>query len=434
MKFPGQRKSKHYFPVHARDPLLSQTKQEKRLARTHVVGIDQTLVDIEAYVDDEFLERYELSKGHSLVITDEKAEALYQELKENNLVTHEFAGGTIGNTLHNYSVLADDKSVLLGVMSKDIEIGSYAYRYLCNTSSRMDMNYLQPVDGPIGRCFALISKEGERTFAINEGKMNQLTPESIPECVFENASALVLTAYLVRCKPGDPMPAATMRAIEYAKKYDVPVVLTLGTKFVIQDDPQWWRDFLRDNVTVVAMNEDEGEALTGESDPLLAADKALEWVDLVLCTAGPVGLYTAGYTEENAKRETSLPLLPGEIAEFNRYEFSRPMLKDACENPIKVYSHIAPYMGGPERIKNTNGAGDGALSALLHDMSANRYHKENVPNSSKHQYSFLTYSSFSQVCLYSNRVSYEVLAQYSPRLSRGLPEREDSLEEAYWER
>ncbi|WP_318473588.1 inosine/guanosine kinase [Photobacterium leiognathi] len=434
MKFPGQRKSKHYFPVHARDPLLSQTKQEKRLARTHVVGIDQTLVDIEAYVDDEFLERYELSKGHSLVITDEKAEALYQELKENNLVTHEFAGGTIGNTLHNYSVLADDKSVLLGVMSKDIEIGSYAYRYLCNTSSRMDMNYLQPVEGPIGRCFALISTDGERTFAINEGKMNQLAPESIPECVFENASALVLTAYLVRCKPGDPMPAATMRAIEYAKKYDVPVVLTLGTKFVIQDDPQWWRDFLRDNVTVVAMNEDEGEALTGESDPLLAADKALEWVDLVLCTAGPVGLYTAGYTEENAKRETSLPLLPGEIAEFNRYEFSRPMIKDSCENPIKVYSHIAPYMGGPERIKNTNGAGDGALSALLHDMSANRYHKENVPNSSKHQYSFLTYSSFSQVCLYSNRVSYEVLAQYSPRLSRGLPEREDSLEEAYWER
>ena len=434
MKFPGQRKSKHYFPVHARDPLLSQAKQDKRLTRTHIVGIDQTLVDIEACVEDEFLERYELSKGHSLVISDEKAEALYRELKDKELISHEFAGGTIGNTLHNYSVLADDKSVLLGVMSKDIEIGSYAYRYLCNTSSRMDMNHLQPVNGPIGRCFALISKEGERTFAINEGRMNQLEPSSIPEDVFKRASALVLTAYLVRCKDGDPMPEATMQAIEYAKKHDVPVVLTLGTKFVIEDDPQWWRDFLRDHVTVVAMNEDEAEALTGESDPLIASEKTLEWVDLVLCTAGPVGLYTAGYTEDEAKRETSLPLLPGEIPEFNRYEFSRPMLKSECQNPIKVYSHIAPYMGGPERIKNTNGAGDGALSALLHDMSANRYHKENVPKSSKHQFDFLTYSSFSQICLYSNRVSYEVLAQHSPRLSRGLPEREDSLEEAYWER
>ncbi|MCG7488095.1 inosine/guanosine kinase [Vibrio sp. Of14-4] len=434
MKFPGQRKSKHYFPVHTRDPLVSQSQQSKKVSSTHIIGIDQTLVDIEAKVDSELIDRYKLSKGHSLVIDDDTAEALYNELKENNLITNEYAGGTIGNTLHNYSVLADDRSTLLGVMSQDIKIGSYGYRYLCNTSSRMDLNYLQGVDGAIGRCFALISDDGERTFAISEGQMNQLHANNIPESIFKNASALVLTSYLVRCKEGDPMPNATMKAIEYAKKYNVPVVLTLGTKYVIQNDPIFWQAFLRDHVSVVAMNEDEAEALTGESDPLVASDKALEWVDLVLCTAGPVGLFMAGYTEDAAKRQTSLPLLPGSIAEFNRYEFSRPAEKAACENPIKVYSHISPYMGGPEKIKNTNGAGDAALSALLHDMAANKHHRENVPNSSKHAHTFLTYSSFSQVCKYSNRASYEVLVQHSPRLSRGLPEREDSLEEAYWER
>lgn len=57
--------------------------------------------------------------------------------------------------------------------------------------------------------------------------MNQLRAESIPEDVIAGASALVLTSYLVRCKPGEPMPEATMKAIEYAKKYNVPVVLTL---------------------------------------------------------------------------------------------------------------------------------------------------------------------------------------------------------------
>lgn len=434
MKFPGQRKSKHYFPVDARDPLVSQAQESKQMSRTHIIGIDQTLVDIEAKVSDEFIDKYQLSKGHSLVIDDETAEALYNELKEYDLVTDEFAGGTIGNTLHNYSVLADDKSTLLGVMSNSINIGSYGYRYLCNTSSRMDLNYLQGVEGAIGRCFALISDNGERTFAINEGKMNQLLPTSIPEHIFENASALVLTAYLVRCKPGDPMPDATMKAIDYAKKYDVPVVLTLGTKYVIQDDAEYWRDFIQQHVSVLAMNEEEAEALTGEHDPLLASNTALDWVDLVLCTAGPVGLYMAGYTENEAKRPTSLPLLPGSIAEFNQYEFSRPTVRALCKDPIKVYSHIAPYMGGPEKIKNTNGAGDAALSAILHDMAANKYHRENIPNSSKHEYPFLTYSSFSQVCKYANRVSYEVLAQHSPRLSRGLPEKEDSLEEAYWER
>ncbi len=434
MKFPGQRKSKHYFPVHERDPLVRQVQSRKKMARTHVIGIDQTLVDIEARVSCELIERFGLSKGHSLVIDDQTAEALYQELKQQALISNEFAGGTIGNTLHNYSVLADDQSTLLGVMSQDIKIGSYGYRYLCNTSSRVDLNYLQGVDGAIGRCFALITEDGERTFAISEGQMNKLHPDSISESIFKTASALVLSAYLVRCKEGDPMPQATLKAIEYAKKHDVPVVLTLGTKFVIQDNPQFWVDFLTQHVTVVAMNEDEAEALTGEKDPLLASDKALEWVDLVLCTAGPVGLFMSGYTEDDAKRETTLPLLPGAVAEFNRFEFSRPASKASCTSPIKVYSHIAPYMGGPEKIKNTNGAGDAALSALLHDMAANKYHKENVPNSSKHQHDFLTYSSFSQVCKYANRASYEVLVQHSPRLSRGLPEREDSLEEAYWER
>ncbi len=105
-----------------------------------MVGIDQTLVDIEAKVDEAFIVRYGLSAGHSLVIEDDVAEALYRELLvRNNLITHQFAGGTIGNTMHNYSVLADDRSVLLGVMCSNIEIGGYAYRYLCNTSSRTDL-------------------------------------------------------------------------------------------------------------------------------------------------------------------------------------------------------------------------------------------------------------------------------------------------------
>lgn len=433
MKFPGQRKSKHYFPVSARDPLLAGSS-ENELTHGYIVGIDQIMVDIEAQVDDDFIGQYPLSKGHSLVISDQCAEALYQELQDKQLITHQYAGGTIGNTLHNYSVLADDRSILFGVMCRNIQIGSYAYRYLCHTSSRVDLNYLQAVDGPIGRCFTLITPNGERTFAISPGMMNQLTPASIDEEVIAGSNALVLTAYLLRGDSQDPMPKATMQAIDYAKKHQIPVVLTLGTKYVIADDPAWWREFLEQHVTIVAMNEEEAEQLTGEQDPLLAADAALQWVDLVLCTAGANGLYMAGYTEQQAKRPTQSPLLPGAIAEFNLYEFSRAICKAQCQQPLKIYSHIAPYMGGPEKIMNTNGAGDAALSALLHDIAANGYHRKMVPNSSKHQHNFLTYSSLAQISRYANRVSYQVLNQHSPRLTRGLPEREDSLEEAYWDR
>lgn len=433
MKFPGQRKSKHYFPVDRRDPMIQPLASPDGLS-PYVVGIDQTLVDIEAHVDDAFLARHGLSKGHSLLVSDETAEAIYQAIQKGALIRSEFAGGTVANTLHNYSVLSDSRSILLGVMSEQISVGSYAYRYLCSTSSRVDLNHLQPVQGPIGRCFTFVTADGDRSFGISPGAMNRLSQAFIPEAVIRGAAALVISAYLVRGEEGDTMKASAMKAVALAKEAGVPVVLTLGTRHVIEADPAWWQAFIAEYVTVLAMNEEEGAVLTGERDPLAAAAKSLAWADLVLCTAGPLGLFMAGYTDEAFKRETSHPLLPGSIAEFNRFEFSRPMRRADCQAPLAVFSHISPYMGGPHKIKNTNGAGDGALSAVLHDMAANCFHRASVPNSAKHVAPFLSYSSFAQLCKYANRVSYEVLCQSSPRLSRGLPEREDSLEEAYWER
>jgi inosine kinase len=435
MKFPGRRKYTHFFPVAARDPLLNRAGLETFTHRTHIVGIDQTLVDVEARVGDELLARHGLSKGHSLVVDDARAEAIYDELTRERRIVEEHAGGTVGNTLHNYATLADDVAILLGVMTETVRVGSSGYRYLCHTSSRVNLDHLQPVPGPIGRCFALITPDGERTFAINEGQMNQLRPESLPPGVFDHASALVLTAYLLRCRPGDPMPETTRCAMAQARAAGVPVVLTLGTKHVIAERPAFWRELLRADVEVLAMNEEEAAALTGETDPLLACQAALELVDLVLCTAGPIGLYLAGWVDDDVKRATTYPLLPGAVPEFNRHEFSRAMPRQACRRPVPAYAHIAPYMGGPPRIANTNGAGDGALAALLHDLAANRHHRGNVPNSAKHVRDFLTYSSLAQVCRYANRVSYEVLTSDSPRLSHGLPEREDSLnDQAYWAR
>jgi inosine kinase len=432
MKFPGRRKHKHYFPVQDKNSLKGQFDKALPLKHSYIVGIDQVLVDIEAKVSDEFMARYELVRSMSQVISDDIAEALYNELKSGDLINYEFAGGTIGNTLHNFSVLADDRSVLLGVMSENIKIGSYSYKFISNTSSRVDLNYLQPVDGPIGRCFTLIDSSGERTFAISPGKINQLRPESIYEELIQGASALTISAYLMRTEPGDTMTEATLKAVDIAKKANVPVVLSLGTKFLIEQDPTWWQEFVKEHVDILTMNEDEAEAITGIQNPLLAADKALDWVDMVMCTAGPVGLYMAGHADREHLRETEQELIDAEIPSFNRYEYSRPMRYKDCSVPVRVYSYIPPYMGGPDKIKNTNGAGDGALAAVLHDICANDYHKLNVEKSSKHQQSAITYSSLSQISKYANRVSYEVLAQHSPRLTKGLPEREEGLDMAYW--
>ncbi|MFI8620404.1 inosine/guanosine kinase [Marinomonas sp. NPDC078689] len=432
MKFPGRRKIKHYFPVSEAKPILptSEVRPDKD---TYIVGLDETIVDVIANISDDFLTTFNIQKGLSNLVDVDTASAIYKELTAQQSISDHFAGGTIGNTIHNYSVLADDKSVLLGVMSANIALGSPAYHYICHTSSKVDMNHLQGVNGDIGRGITLITPDGERTFAIAPGDMDELSHEHIPEDIIAGAAAFVSCAYPLRHQ-GKPIKQAMLSAMAYANKHHIPTVLTLGTKHLVDDHRDELLELIKRDVNVLAMNELEAEALTGFSDPLQAADAILDYVDMVLLTAGPDGLYLCGHTENTLKRETTNPIKSADVADFNRWEFSRPMMRQACKNPIKVFSHIDPYMGGPEKIRNTNGAGDGALSALLHDISANHFHREAQPNSSKHAAPFLAYSSFAQICKYANRVSYEILAQSAPRLSRGLPEREDSLEEAYWDR
>ncbi len=431
MKFPGKRKSKHYFPV-SESGRISFEADLADSANVYVVGIDQLIVDIEARVSFDFLEKYNIKKGESIVLSDEVIEKIYNELKLNNLIIGEYAGGAIGNTLHNFSTLSDTRSIALGAISKSISVGDYAFKYICTTNSFVDFSFLMPVEGAMGRALCLLTPDHERSFAIGRGIMNEFSQEFVQEDLIRKASLLLLSAYSLRDESSN-MFHACLKAANLAKKYNVPIILSLGTSSLIDAKKEFFNKFILDYVSIVACNEDEAFALIDQKDPLLAADKILDLCDLVLLTVGKRGLYLSGYCDREYCRETKDMIHSKSISEYNRYEYSRAMLRADCKNPMKIYTHINPYMGGPGEIKNTNGAGDAALAALMHDISANCFHRNLVPTSPKHTRNFLTYSSIHQVSKYSNRASYEVLRQNSPRLIKGLPNREESLEDSYWD-
>lgn len=430
MKFPGRRNTKHYFPVE--DKQRSSFDDEiNRPGNVYVVGIDQLLVDIEIPVTDEFLAKHQFKKGESFIIDDNLADTIYWQNKNQSTITGEFPGGAVGNTLHNFSILSDCPSVALGTINKNIELGDYAFKYICNTSSKVNLTYLQPCPRPMGRALCFVAPDGERTFAISKGCMNDLSAEYIPAEVIEKAAALLVSAYTLR-DANSPIFKSTLRALEIAKNGNVPVVLSLGTSGLVQEKKDLLLELIPKYVSVIAMNESEALSLTGISDPLLSAERALDFCDMVLLTVGARGLYIGALADAEQARPTKESLHTKSIVEYNKFEYSRAQRRSECKELVKVYTHINPFLGGPHMIKNTNGAGDAALAAVLHDLSANLYHRNKVPNSPKHVANFLTYSSISQISKYANRVSFEVLSQNSPRLLRGLPEREDGLEEAYW--
>ena len=361
MKFPGRRDTKHYFPVtdKGRTSLSTNSSIEGR-KEVNVVGIDQLLVDIEIEIDDSFLQQYDFQKGQSFIIEDDLCEEIYQYARDHKLIRGEFPGGAVGNTLHNFSVLSDSTSYALGAIKKSIDVGDYAFKYLSKTSGLVDMSFLQPADRPMGRALCFITPDLERTFAISKGCMNDYRPESVPEDIIKRSSALLISAYTLR-NLEEPIYHATLKACEFAKKYNIPVVMSLGTSKLVEEKVDYIKEFSKEYVNVLAMNQDEALALTGHEDALLACEDILEIVDLALVTVGKKGLYLASYTDEDCKRKSHEPLVTKSIVNYNEYEYSRGMRKTDCVHPLKIYTHINPYNGGPLSIKNTNGAGDAAL-------------------------------------------------------------------------
>ncbi|HOX46351.1 MAG TPA: inosine/guanosine kinase [Myxococcota bacterium] len=416
MRFPGNRIAKHYFPVtrkHSRTPVAAEAVER----RWYAVGLDQLVMDVEVEGAEALARELALAPGESALLSDSQHRRLMERLAGDR-VTHRMSpGGAVGNTINNFTFLSGEPAVLLGALDACIRPGSPAFHYVARTPMAVDLSHVVAAEGTLATAVTFIGPAGDRSFAVAPGISNEFPPEAIPAEVVENAAAVLTTLYCLR-DPAWPIARAAERMMALAHAAHVPVALGLGTASLVRERRELAISLLERYVTVAAMNAAEAEALTGVDDALLACQRVLDWVDVVIVTEGPHGLTIGGWVDEAYRRETDQGVRSKSIAEYNRWEYSRLMRRADCPKPLKIYSHIHPYRGGPERMGNTNGAGDAALAALLHDVTANRYHRATVPESDKHAapVPFLTYSSLSRCAQYGNRVAYEVLRGHSPRL------------------
>lgn len=417
MRFPGNRNPKHYFPVTRKVTRLAPGSGAAR-PRWYAVGLDEVIVDLEVAGPRALGEELGFEMGESVQLSPEQHRRVLARLEAEGLsVTYASPGGTVANTLNNYTHLSGEPAVLLGAIQSTIRPGDPAYAYLCQTSKAVDLRHLLPLEGPTGTAITFVAEDGERSFGVAPGVAGDYPADAVPEHVVRGASVALLSLYGLRPRTR-PIAEASLRVMAIAREAGVPVAFGLGTANLVRELRDVVREVLAEYVTVAAMNHHEARALTGHDDVLLAAEELLELVDIAIITEGQRGLTIGGWTDHSVKRETDDAIRSKSIPEYNRWEYSRLMHRADCDAPLKVYSHTHPYQGGPAQLINTNGAGDAALAALLHDISANRYHREAVPNSSKHDahVPFLTYSSLSRNAQYGNRVAYEVLCANTPRL------------------
>jgi inosine kinase len=425
LHFPGNRVAKHYFPVASRAGRLDAAADVEALP-WYILGLDEVIVDIEVHGPIELARDLGLLPGESIQLSPAQYGQLIDRLEAEKLRRTYAAGGTIANTLNNYTFLSGEPAILLGAIESFIRPGTPGFAYVAQTAKAVDLSQLIARDGSTGTAITFISPDGDRCFGVAPGIAGDYPASRVPEETVQNA-AVALTSLYCLANPARPIHDAALKLLATAKAANVPVAFGLGTAGLVRAKRALVWDVLKKYVTIAAMNAMEAEALTGERDVLLSAQTILDVVDLVIITEGPRGLTMGGFTDERVRRHTSDEVRSKSIAEYNKWEFSRLLRRDDCATPLKVYSHAHPYRGGPDRLRSTSGAGDAALAALLHDIAANRYHRTTVPDSEKHQapLKFLTYSSLSRNTQYGNRVAYEVLRLNSPRLDGPVGHDED---------
>lgn len=225
-----------------------------------VLGIGNALVDILTRIDnDNILNELGLPKG-SMQLVDEK----FSEKAGNILKHFEHSmapGGSAANTIHGLAKCGV-KTGYIGFTGND-EVGLFFEEAMKSAGVKPIMFH---DDVPSGIAHAIISPDGERTFATNLGAAVLLNESHLTPNLFEGWDYCYIEGYLIANRP------LFKKAIELAKKAGCKVVLDLASYNVVEDN----RDFLMEllpKIDIVFANEKEAKALT-HSTP----EDALEFI------------------------------------------------------------------------------------------------------------------------------------------------------------
>lgn len=217
-----------------------------------VLGIGNALVDVLTRIDnDNILNELGLPKG-SMQLVDEKVAAKVEKaLKRfDNSVA---PGGSAANTIHGLAKCGV-KTGFIGFTGND-ENGKFF-------DNAMKSVGVQPImfhdDVTSGIAQAIISPDGERTFATHLGAAVLLNESHLSPELFKGWDCCYVEGYLIANRP------LFKKAIELAKQSGCMVALDLASYNVVEDN----RDFLLElipQIDIVFANEEEAKALTHSS-------------------------------------------------------------------------------------------------------------------------------------------------------------------------
>ena len=209
-----------------------------------IIGIGNAIIDVICKVDENFINKNNLSKGTMKLIFDEKE---FKNLLTDLKIEKTISGGSVANSMVGLSQQGN-KVGFIGKISddefgKEYEIGlkkekvEYIYK-----KKREEL--------PTGTCLILITPDSERTMCTFLGTASKISVNDINTEIIKKSEIVFLEGYL--WDEGEPKKAFD-KAIFEAKK----VAMSLSDKFCVDRHKSNFLDLVKNKLDITFANEEE---------------------------------------------------------------------------------------------------------------------------------------------------------------------------------
>lgn len=242
-----------------------------------VIGIGNALTDMLVNLsNDAVLTEYQLAKGSMSLVDSQLQTAVSKSVA--GCPYSLSLGGSAGNTIRAMARLGCDVG-FIGKVGED-NTGEFYEQALRNIGVEP---YMLRSEERSGKCVALVSPDGERTFVTHLGAAADLHAEDIDGAIFDDYDCLYVEGYLVQDHD------LIRSTVEKAKRHGLKVAIDLASFNVVEENCDFLRDIVEKYVDILFANEDEARAFTGEHEPLNALNAISRMCELAVVKIGMKG-------------------------------------------------------------------------------------------------------------------------------------------------
>ncbi|MBN2545595.1 MAG: adenosine kinase [Spirochaetes bacterium] len=249
----------------------------------HVFGIGNALMDIQAFIDENFLLKLHIPKGVMHLIDEEKSRKILEELASYKTIS--LPGGSCANTTSTIAKLGGNP-VFTGIVSDDI----YGRLYNSKIIQRGVKSLIKfRNNGLTGTSIILTTDDAERTMNTHLGVCRDISKDDIDFNLMSKCKILHLAGYVWDTPQQKEVVEYVMKS---AKEMGLKITFDIADPFCIERNKNDFIRIIKEYVNILFGNKDEAKILTDKDDPVEAGKIIKDMgVDVAIVKVGKEGSY-----------------------------------------------------------------------------------------------------------------------------------------------